>query len=286
MWTNYHQHSHYCDGKHSPEEHIQAAIAQNVKILGFSSHSPVRFPSVWNMPLEKLDDYLFEIRQLKQKYESQIEIYTSLELDYIPHVIDLHTNYIQNACLDYTLCSIHYVDSFEDGKHWEIDGTHQIFLQGLEQIFQNNIKKAVKRYFQLTREMIQNSCPQVLGHLDKIKMQNKEGKLFSETETWYKDEIMQTLEFIKNKNVIVEVNTRGLYKKVSTETYPSVWILKQIKAMNIPIMLNSDAHHPSEITKCFSETASLLKNIGFKEWMIFSKEKWISVPFNKNGCML
>jgi histidinol-phosphatase (PHP family) len=286
MWTNYHQHCHYCDGKFSPEEHIQAAIEQNVKILGFSSHCPVEFFSVWNMPLERFERYLTEIRELKVKYTSQIELYVSLELDYIPHVIDIHTNYIQKASLDYTLCSIHYVDAFEDKKPWEIDGTHSIFLKGVEEIFHNDTKKAVKRYFELTREMLVKSTPQVLGHLDKIKMQSEEGNLFSEHDGWYIDEIMQTLELAKSKNVIIEVNTRGLYKKVTHEPYPSIWILKKIKELNIPIMLNSDAHHPSEITKCFAETSLLLKNLGFKEWLIFSNNHWKSVSFNENGSVL
>ncbi len=282
-WTNYHSHSHYCDGKYAPEAHVQAAIAQGMHAFGFSSHCPVRFPSTWNMPLERFQDYLEVTRALKEKYAAQIQLYTGLELDYIPGIISSQTDYIQAAQLDHLIGSIHYVDQFPDGRPWEIDGRHQVFLKGLEEIFQGNIEAAVRRYFELTREMIQ-ACPGiVLGHMDKIKMQNEEGILFSENSDGYREEVEKTLDVIAKAGTIVEVNTRGLYKKAVDTTYPSPWILEKIRERGIPIMMNSDSHTPDEITGRFEETARLLLDLGFTELMALWDGEWQAFGFDEKG---
>jgi histidinol-phosphatase (PHP family) len=81
----------------------------------------------------------------------------------------------------------------------------------------------------------------------------------------------------------VEVNTRGVYKKKTPFPYPSPFILKHLLDMNVPIMLNSDAHHPREITNHFSETAEMLSQIGFRELQIVTKDGLQARPFDKNG---
>ena len=82
FWTNYHSHSHYCDGVGTLEEQVLGAIEQGVRAFGFSGHSPVFFENEWSMQADKLDEYLTETRLLKEKYAGQIELYTGLEVDY------------------------------------------------------------------------------------------------------------------------------------------------------------------------------------------------------------
>lgn len=282
-WTNYHSHSHYCDGKSPLEDHVKAAIRAGMYAFGFSSHSPVRFSSSWNMPLERLDEYLKEARALKEKYKDQIQLYVGLELDFIPNIISSETDYIQAAKLDHIVGSIHYVDHYADGRPWEVDGRHQPFLVGLKEIFDGDIEAAVRRYFELTREMVE-TCPGIIvGHLDKIKMQNEGGALFSEASDWYIEEVEKTLEVIAQKGLIVEVNTRGIYKKKADTTYPSPWILKRIQEKGIPIMLNSDSHTPDELTGRFEETAKLLLELGFTELMALWEGEWQAFGFDEKG---
>ena len=52
---NLHTHSTWCDGKSTPEEMIQAALAQGLTTLGFSSHSMLPYNDVdWVLTAEKL----------------------------------------------------------------------------------------------------------------------------------------------------------------------------------------------------------------------------------------
>ncbi len=280
MWANFHTHTDFCDGKSTFTEHINKATELEVKILGFSSHAPVPFDCNWCMKSVDLDTYLKTITELKAS--SSIEIYAGLEIDFVPGSIS--PNQFNNR-LDYTIGSIHFIDAFADGKPWEIDGTHAVFLNGLETIFKNSYKAAFVRYFELTRQMIEKSCPSVVGHLDKMKIQNHENKFFLETDAWYQTQVNETLSQIKKSGAIVEVNTRGIYQKKTTTTYPSPWILELILKEGIPITLSSDAHHADDLVNQFEETAKLLLHIGFKKLHFLHEGEWKAFNFKQNGIL-
>jgi histidinol-phosphatase (PHP family) len=282
MWSNFHMHCNYCDGKAEMIEYVQQAKSMGMLSIGFSSHAPVNFPCLWCMKAEKFGVYLRSIETLKASFPA-IEIYKGLEVDFIPGIISAE-NFKKD--LDYTIGSIHFVDRYPDGRPWEIDGIHVAFLDGLEKIFKNDIRAAVTRYFELTREMIETSCPTIIGHLDKIKIQNPLQKFFSEDEDWYQKEIKKTIDLIADRKVIVEVNTRGIYQKKSPTTYPSPWILELMQAKNVPVMINSDAHHPSDIINQFPETAALLMDIGYNSISVLHENKWKAFSFNKHGILL
>ena len=64
----------------------RAARAAGYGVLGFSSHAPLPFPTDWNMPLERLDDYAAEIRRLAADWAAEdppLDIYLGLEIDWI-----------------------------------------------------------------------------------------------------------------------------------------------------------------------------------------------------------
>ena len=121
--------------------------------------------------------------------------------------------------------------------------------------------------------MIKEEKPDIVGHLDKVKMNNK-GRYFSEDEPWYENLIEDVIRTIKSCRTIVEVNTRGIYKHRGDELFPGKRILKLLSKYNIPITLSSDAHKPEEISGAFEETLLTLKDEGFKNLLIFAKKSW------------
>jgi histidinol-phosphatase (PHP family) len=281
MWFNFHTHSNFCDGKSTLNEHIQKAKELNLKSLGFSSHAPIPFDCKWCMKKEDFENYLQSIETIKRNTK-EVELYTGLEVDYIPNLISPSDF---SSKLDYTIGSIHFVDAFADGTHWEIDGLHTLFLEGLEKIFKNDFKAAFARYFELTREMVRNSPPTIVGHLDKMKIQNPQNKFFDEKENWYQREVKETIKAIKDSGAIIEVNTRGIYQKKTIDTYPSPWILELIHKENIPITLSSDAHQADDLINQFPATATLLNKIGFKKIHILYQGEWKPFTFNENGIL-
>lgn len=225
-----------------------------------------------------LAEYKNNIEALKNKTKLP-EIYTGLEVDYIPNRIAPS----DFKGLDYTIGSIHFVDEFANGNPWEIDGLHTLFLQGLHQMFNNRYQDAWHRYFELTRDMIVHSPPTLLGHFDKMKIQNRDNLFFHENEPWYREEVKKVIAEIKKSDVIVEVNTRGGYQRKSPTVYPSPWILELLCQARIPITLSSDAHHPDQLVAHFTETSQLLKEIGFKKLRVMLAGEWKEVNFNEKG---
>lgn len=282
-WTNYHCHSNYCDGRLSPEAYVLKAQDKGISSLGFSSHFPLPFDNKFSMRPDRIPEYIQEIDQLKRKYREAIELYTGFEVDYIPDVVSPTHPRLQNDTIDYTIGSVHFVNCYFDGVPWQVDGRHLEFLRGLKEIYRYDVQSVVHHYYDLTRQMIKTATPTIVGHLDKIKIQNWDNQFWKEDDQWYRNEIVATLETMQQHNCILEVNTRGLYKRKSLETFPSRWIQEIALEFDIPITLSSDAHHPDELTEQFKETAKQLTDIGFNHMLVLEQGEWREKPFKPVG---
>jgi histidinol-phosphatase (PHP family) len=130
--------------------------------------------------------------------------------------------------------------------------------------------------------MIQISTPDIVGHLDKVKMHNSDDLFFSEKEMWYREEVLKTLDVIADAGIILEVNTRGIYKKKTT-TYPSPWVISMALEKDIPVTINSDAHHPDDLIGQFPETAQLLLETGYSKISVLNDGIWKQFDLTPNG---
>jgi len=278
---NLHTHSYFCDGKEEPEDYVKQAIELGFHTLGFSSHAPVPFENNFSLKEEKMDEYFSTIRTLGEKYKNKINILLSMEIDYIPGITQAFAEFSKAGNLDYTIGGVHLVRNNEIEKLWFIDGSKQeTYDDGLQKLFNGHIRKGVEAYYSQIREMVATQKPDIIAHLDKIKMHNK-NRYFSEEEGWYKDLVWKTLKYIASEsNCIVEVNTRGLYKKRSDTFFPSPAILEQVHHLKIPVTLSSDAHQPQELDGYYDEALKLLKEIGFKELICFNKKVRIKKRIN------
>ena len=270
---NLHTHTLFCDGKAEPEDYVLKALELGFHTLGFSGHAPVPFENHFAIKENELPDYLKTIKALKEKYKNQIDILLALEIDFIPQITKDFIEYINQGNLDYTIGGVHLIQNKEKEGLWFIDGPlKEKYDEGLLKVFDGNVRIGVEAYYYQVLEMVSTQKPDIIAHLDKIKMHNKD-RYFSEEEGWYKDLVWKTLKFIaKETNCIIEVNTRGLYKKRSETTFPGPALLEQINHLNIPITLSSDAHHPDELDGNYPETITLLKDIGFSELIYFSQK--------------
>lgn len=272
--SNYHTHTFFSDGKQTPKEFCFKAIELGFHSLGFSDHAPVLFSNKFSIDPQELDNYFKSIEGVKKQFADELKVYLSLEADYIPgytHDFDYFRN---KATLDYLIGSVHLVYHRQKDKVWFIDGGDQeVWDQGLKDVFEGDIKKGVYAFYEQTMEMIDMQKPEVVGHLDKIKMHNKE-RFFSQSDPWYKSLIDETLLSIKNNNAVLEVNTRGLYKGRCFELFPSKDVLLKAQKMDIPIMLSSDAHHPDELNGKFDTAIKFLQKIGIGELYEFVSGVW------------
>lgn len=272
-YFSYHTHTQYCDGKSTAEELVLRAIELGLTAIGFSSHAPLPKKEVWCMAMNMLEDYIAEVQELKQKYKSQIQVYVSLEIDYIPGITRSFDEFKRESNLDYTIGSVHLVKAKSKSEFWFLDGPDTNYIHGIEVLFDGDVKKAVTTYYNQVIDLIKTQKPDVIAHVDKVKMNNK-GRFFSEDEKWYVDLLDEVIEVIKDSGTIVEVNTRGIYKKKSDSFFPDFYFLKECIKKAIPVTISSDAHHVDELVLGFDLARELLRNIGFKSVRVFADAGW------------
>lgn len=273
---NHHTHTLYSDGHAEPVEYITQAIHKGFDIIGFTEHSPLPFDNPFSFRRQNREEYLSKMTLLKKEFEGQIQIWTGMEMDFIPGISEDFNNVRNEFNLDFLIGSVHLVKPGDFDQLWFTDGpNHLTYDEGLAAFFGGDIRKAVSTYYRQVNQMITTQDFDVIGHFDKIKMHNK-GRFFSEEESWYTRLVHETLDLIREKELIVEVNTRGIYKKRSETTYPGLSILKEVKSMGIPVMINSDAHQPCELDGAYDAAVSLLEESGIQEVMKLRSKGWVA----------
>ena len=277
--NNYHTHTKYCDGKATSEEMVKKAIVLGFSDIGFTSHVPLKMDNVWSMELNDLSKYCEEICFLKEKYRKQINIYLGLEYDFIYDKSYIFEEIKNKYDINFGIGSIHLVKAGDGDNIWFIDGPSDNYKIGLDSFFDGDARKAVEAYYKQLRDMIKTQEFDIVGHLDKVKMNNK-GNFFDIESAWYNDEVEETLCLIKDKNLIVEANTRGIYTKKYNGLYPGKEILKKCYHMGIPLVVSTDAHKPEDLNQNYFETVKLLKDIGYDSLMRFNGKEWYPVLIN------
>jgi len=264
--TNYHTHTHHCDGLAAPEQFAAAALDKGLEALGFSGHAPVPFSTGWTMPAEKLQPYLTEVREVQARYRGRLRIDLGLEVDYLPGRLGPRSERIRALGLDFTVGSVHFITEppRADGFSWTVDGTSAEIEQGLREEFGVNVRRLVERYYERVGELAEYSAPDIFAHLDVVKKNNRDGRYFSESEPWYRTAVAGALRRIAVSGSIVELNTGGVVRNTSGAFYPSEWILSECLKLGIPVMVNADAHRPEDLDGHFREAHALLHELGFR----------------------
>lgn len=276
--SNYHSHCTFCDGRSTPEDFVKFAISHGFRAYGFSSHSPLPFETFWNMSKDDMPEYLEEINRLKEKYAGQLEIYTSLEIDYLDETYNPSIAYFQELPLDYRIGSIHFLplsEHLSEDNMVCIDGAFADYKDSVDRYFEGKISKLVTRYFDSTLKMIEAGGIDIVGHMDKIYMNGHKCKGFSFDADWYQKPFKAVLDLIAQKGLMVEVNTKNLIKK--QQIFPRKEYLGLLKDMNIPVMVNSDCHYPDLVNDGRSEAFEILKEIGFRTTRELIKGNWQDV---------
>lgn len=282
-WSNYHSHCTFCDGKSEMEEFVVFAIRKGIKSYGFSSHAPLPFLTKWTMKVEAFDDYRLEFNRLKAKYKHDIELHFGLEADFIVDCYDIDNEFFKNKSFDYLIGSIHYLDKIADNHFFCIDGDVEEFDDSLKTVYDGDINAAVQRFFEISALMIEKGGFDIIGHFDKISLNASNYKSFDISALVYKNQVAEILQLVKEKGLIMEINTKSLLKKGFT--YPHQQFYSLMNELQIPIVVNSDCHYPMNVIDGFEPTFAALKNAGFKTIQQLVNNRWQEVEFNENGLL-
>ena len=265
--TNYHTHSLYCDGKEPLPAFVTAAEKLSYTQLGFSSHAPVPFENDFGIKEEEIETYCREIDELQQ--HTHITLLKSLECDFIPGQSKSFDAFRNEHHLDYIIGGVHLVSPPNGDGLWFIDGSkRETYDDGLDRLFGHDVKKAVTRFWEQTYEMIETEHFEIIAHFDKIKMHNQH-RFFEDDEPWFQVLADKALQLIKKHDLIVEVNTRGLYKKRCDAFYPSTTLLQKARKLDIPVVISSDAHKSEDLGQFCPEARDELMRCGYDHLAVY-----------------
>jgi len=272
-----HLHTKESDGAYSVAEVINFAIEKKLSYICFTDHYPLP-PKLAKKEISGFSDaYIKEIVNAKKKFENVIDICLGAEFDWLQDYAEWTANEISNQRYDYILGSIHYIFDMK-GKCSLVDKNEETFLEIMKDW--GGIKNVVSEYYRQLRLMIQSELFDGVGHFDLIKIYNKSESLFSEESSWYKEEVIKTLDVLAQSKMCLEINTNGWYKKCSAQ-YPSFWILKEAKQRHIPITLSSDGHRDDGIGRDLLRVLELAQSAGYDSIVRFKQRQMITIELAK-----
>jgi histidinol-phosphatase (PHP family) len=216
------------------------------------------------MSKDDLPEYLTEINRLKAKYAGTLEIYLGLEIDYLDKTYNASTAYFQSMPLDYRISSIHFLPWAEpllEKNMVCIDGSYNDFEKGINEHYGGSVRRLTEHFFGSSMDMVEAGGFDIVGHIDKIYMNGSRHPGFDAQAGWYRKPFFELLDFIAEKGLVVEVNSKNKMKK--GETYPHVTSYGELKKRNIPVMVNSDCHYPHLVNDGRDETLALLREAGY-----------------------
>lgn len=241
---NFHSHTQFCDGRSPMADFVDAALAEGFTHWGFSPHSPVPVASPCNMKREDVADYVAEFERLREMTRGQINLYLSMEIDYLGDEWGPSHPYFDTLPLDYRIGSVHFIKT-PAGDPIDIDGPAERFAGYVERYFNGDLRSVVERYFDSCEAMVEAGGLDMIGHFDKILMNGETIDAELETRPWYKARVERLMSLIARSGITVEINTKSLESRGRFSPDLSLW--PRLRSLGVPMVVNSDAHYPSLI---------------------------------------
>lgn len=253
-----HNHTVFCDGKSTPEEMVQKAIALGFVSLGFSGHGNSVYDPVCMSKDNELR-YREEILRLKAVYEDRLEILLGVEHEGIADYPDYP--------YEFMIESVHSI--LKDGVQYYIDYDFDHMMLAVEAY--GDPYAYCQAYFAACEKAYRSTPAQIAGHLDLVTKFNEQHPLIDENDPRYLEPAMAALECGVKKGLVFEVNTGAISRGYRTTPYPAPVFLKRIRELGGRIMLNSDCHNAEFLNCHYEQARALMQACGFDSAVILRK---------------
>lgn len=252
---NYHTHTFRCGhAQGTDEEYVLEAIKGGIKRLGFSDH--VILPGIIDPHIRGeyyfLENYITSIRNLKEKYVSQIDIKVGFEAEYSKSFVSYYKDLLKKKKIDYLII-----------------GQHCFFKKG-ETIFylrEADNKKMIKKYVKDLCKGMSTKLFSYAAHPDLFVT------AISKYDGFARKMTKRILKTAKKFDVPLEINLGGIryprgVQNVWPEsrcTYPYIEFWKSAKENGNRIIMGIDAHNPNDILTDKNERVlELIKKLDLK----------------------
>ncbi|TDU81167.1 histidinol-phosphatase (PHP family) [Prosthecobacter fusiformis] len=260
--TDYHNHTplcHHAEG--NPIEYARHAESIGLAEIGLSDHNPMReHLDEWRMSIEQLPRYFDLVEEARQGVGIPVRL--ALECDYLEGREAWTDETAKLGNWDYLIGSVHYIQedlAVDDPKYMN----HFKTPAEIEQMW--------KLYWRLYEKMIRTKQYDFHAHPDLAK---RFGALPAGDLRPYYEPVIQALVDTKG---ILEVSTASLRKGLS-ECYPARAMLEMAFSAKVPIVINSDAHKPTDVGADFAHALEFVRSVGYRETIRFNQRQRTVVP--------
>ena len=189
-----------------------------------------------------------------------LKIRAGIELDNDPQTSGAGRKWVEKNWdkLDFVLGSVHYLDDPTQMFDSLPDGAGQFVGRSIDEIYED--------YFHRVRDIAATGLVDCLSHLDLIKIHGHRpcGDVRSI--------INETLDFIRSRDLAIELSTAGWRKPVD-ELYPSDRIIKLAIEKGISFTTASDAHSHVQLAENFDRLAGKMSILGLREVCVYDKHR-------------
>jgi histidinol-phosphatase (PHP family) len=202
---------------------------------------------------------LDEIDRLRER-NPDLRIRAGIELDNDPIHSAAGRKWIEKHWdkLDFVLGSVHFLDRDDQMFDSVPDGAEQFEGHDVDAIYAD--------YLRRLREMAATGLIDCLSHLDLIKIHGHRPR--AEVGAI----VNETLDFIRARNLAIELSTAGWRKPVN-ELYPSDRIIELAIEKGIRFTIASDAHSHAQLGNNYPRLAEKMAAFGVRQICIFENHQ-------------
>ena len=235
---DFHVHSSYSDGKHTPEEIAARAVSLGLGRLGFSDHGFAPYDLECCIPENRLEAHRADIRALKEQYRGKLEIFCGIEQDCFSET--------PTEEYDYVIGSVHYLRNGEA----PVDDTPEKLEAAAQRFYGGDIYALAEDYFRLVGEVYDRTRCDIVGHFDLVSKFHEKHPLFDTAHPRYIAAWKAAADRLLAAGVPFEINTGAMSRLWRTSPYPAGEIQDYLSDRGAAFVLSSDSH--SADTLCFA----------------------------------
>ena len=225
-------HTTFSDGKNTPREMVEAALAQGMTAIGFSDHSYARCDEGCCMPKARIGEYRAAIEDLRGEYRGRIAVYCGIEQEFYSEE--------PTDGYDYAIGSAHYV--MKDGVYCSVDNTPQHLLEGAKNLFGGDLMALCEAYYENVGSVAEKTGAGIVGHFDLVTKFNEGDCLFDTNDPRYVRAWQRAADRLLKTGALFEVNFGAIFRGRRTAPYPALPIREYLAGRGARFLLSSDAH--------------------------------------------
>ena len=263
-------HSWDCDSE--PADNVRQAIERGLAGITFTEHFDTH-PSEWSKCTYDDDAYSVTIRDLRERFGSEIFIGKGIEVCYQPTLMDFILDFLANHEFDLVILSVHFFGDFQIGqaKSWKGQAPGDVSRRYFDRVLEG-----LRFCERLHRE--QGPVFNVLGHLDLVKRYTQRFLGYHDVGP-HRDQIDAILQACLAADVVPEINTSSLRQNLS-ETMPGMETVRSFAKLGGGAMsLGSDAHLAGSVGAGFDLALGMLHRAGITQQAVFKRRERLLVDW-------